>query len=76
MQQIRSLTLLNPTRLSEEGIDVYGMFQEGKGLKEYLHGPMNAGTKLKVELRTGDIGLRERSRRLRKVDDERRLVQM
>ncbi|CAN0558423.1 unnamed protein product, partial [Ectocarpus sp. 12 AP-2014] len=31
---------------------------------------MDAGTKLKVKLRTGDIGLRERSRRLRKVDDE------
>ncbi|CAB1109326.1 unnamed protein product [Ectocarpus sp. CCAP 1310/34] len=36
----------------------------------YLHGPMDAGTTLKVKFRTGDIGLRERSRRLHKADDE------
>ncbi|CAB1117562.1 unnamed protein product [Ectocarpus sp. CCAP 1310/34] len=40
------------------------------GFKEYLHGPMDAGTKLKVEFRTGDIGLGERRRRFRNVDDE------
>ena len=31
---------------------------------------MDAGTKLKVKFRTGDIGLRERRRRHRTVDDE------
>ncbi|CAB1097058.1 unnamed protein product [Ectocarpus sp. CCAP 1310/34] len=38
--------------------------------KDYLHGPMDAGTKLKVKFRTGDIGLRERRRRHRTVDEE------
>ncbi|CAB1099598.1 unnamed protein product [Ectocarpus sp. CCAP 1310/34] len=43
---------------------------ETEGFKEYLHGPMDAGTKLKVKFRTGDIGLRERRRRHRTVDNE------
>lgn len=49
---------------------MYGMLKEGIGFKDYLHGPMDAGTKLKVKFRTGDIGLRERRRRHRTVDDE------
>ena len=31
---------------------------------------MDAGTKLKVKFMTGDIGLRERRRRFRKIDEE------
>ena len=31
---------------------------------------LDEGTKLKAKFRTGDIGLRERRRRFRKVDDE------
>ncbi|CAB1103263.1 unnamed protein product [Ectocarpus sp. CCAP 1310/34] len=54
----------------KEGLEVYGMLKEGIGFKDYLHGPMDAGTKLKVKFRTGDIGLRERRRRHRKVDEE------
>ena len=54
----------------KEGLEVYGMLKEGIGFKEYLHGPMDAGTKLKVKFRTGDIGLRERRRRYRKIDEE------
>ncbi|CAB1113177.1 unnamed protein product [Ectocarpus sp. CCAP 1310/34] len=54
----------------KEGLEVYGMLKEGIGFKDYLHGPMDAGTKLKVKFRTGDIGLRERRRRHRTVDDE------
>ncbi|CAB1104539.1 unnamed protein product [Ectocarpus sp. CCAP 1310/34] len=46
------------------------MLKEGIGFKDYLHGPMDAGTKLKVKFRTGDIGLRERRRRHRTVDEE------
>ncbi|CAB1097466.1 unnamed protein product [Ectocarpus sp. CCAP 1310/34] len=41
----------------KEGLEVYGMLKEGIGFKDYLHGPMDAGTKLKVKFRTGDIGL-------------------
>ncbi|CAB1101967.1 unnamed protein product [Ectocarpus sp. CCAP 1310/34] len=47
-------------------LDVYGILNEGMGLKEYLHSWMQ----LKVEFRTGDIGLRESRRRFGKVDDE------
>ncbi|CAB1119660.1 unnamed protein product [Ectocarpus sp. CCAP 1310/34] len=54
----------------KEGLEVYGMLKEGIGFKDYLHGPMDAGTKLKVKFRTGDIGLRERRRRHRTVGDE------
>ncbi|CAB1103133.1 unnamed protein product [Ectocarpus sp. CCAP 1310/34] len=54
----------------KEGLEVYGMLKEGIGFKDYLHGPMDAGTKLKVKFRTGDIGLRERRRRHRTVDEE------
>ncbi|CAB1105642.1 unnamed protein product [Ectocarpus sp. CCAP 1310/34] len=54
----------------KEGLEVYGMLKEGIGFKDYLHGPMDAETKLKVEFRTGDIGLRERRRRHRTVDEE------
>ncbi|CAB1115488.1 unnamed protein product [Ectocarpus sp. CCAP 1310/34] len=54
----------------KEGLQVYGMLKEGIGFKDYLHGPMDAGTKLKVKFRTGDIGLRERRRRHRTVDEE------
>ena len=54
----------------KKGLEVYGMLKEGIGFKEYLHGPMDAGTKLKVKFRTGDIGLRERGRRYRTVADE------
>ncbi|CAB1105049.1 unnamed protein product [Ectocarpus sp. CCAP 1310/34] len=54
----------------KEGLEVYGMLKEGIGFKDYLHGPMDAGTMLKVKFRTGDIGLRERRRRHRTVDDE------
>ncbi|CAB1120939.1 unnamed protein product [Ectocarpus sp. CCAP 1310/34] len=53
-----------------DGLEVYGMLKEGIGFKDYLHGPMDAGTKLKVKFRTGDIGLRERRRRHRTVDEE------
>ena len=52
------------------GLGLYGLLKEGRGFKEYLHGPIDAGTKLKVKLRTGDIGLRERGRRYRAVVDE------
>ncbi|CAM9449426.1 unnamed protein product [Ectocarpus fasciculatus] len=45
------------------GLGLYGLLEEGMRFKEYLHGPMDAGTKLKVEFRTGDTGLRERRRR-------------
>ena len=45
------------------GLGFYGLLKEGRGFKEYLHGPMDTGTKLKVKFRTGDIGLRERGRR-------------
>ncbi|CAB1111176.1 unnamed protein product [Ectocarpus sp. CCAP 1310/34] len=31
----------------KEGLEVYGMLKEGIGFKDYLHGPMDAGTKLK-----------------------------
>ena len=55
---------------AKPGLDLYGLLQEGRGFKEYLHGPMDAGTKLKVKFRTGDIGLRERGRRYRTVADE------
>ncbi|CAB1115356.1 unnamed protein product [Ectocarpus sp. CCAP 1310/34] len=41
-----------------------------RGFKDYLHGPMGAGTKLKVKFRTGDISLRERRRRHKTVDEE------
>lgn len=34
-----------------------------------LHGPMDARTKLKVKFRSRDIDLRERRRRLKKVDE-------
>ncbi|CAB1101351.1 unnamed protein product [Ectocarpus sp. CCAP 1310/34] len=44
----------------KEGLGVYGMLKEGIGFKDFLHGPMDAGTTLKVKFRTGDIGLRER----------------
>ncbi|CAB1097155.1 unnamed protein product [Ectocarpus sp. CCAP 1310/34] len=54
----------------KEGLEVYGMLKEGIGFKDYLHGPMDAGTKLKVKFRTGDIGLRERRRRHGTVDEE------
>ncbi|CAB1109066.1 unnamed protein product [Ectocarpus sp. CCAP 1310/34] len=54
----------------KEGLEVYGMLKEGIGFKDYLHGPMDAGTKLKVKFRTGDMGLRERRRRHRTVVDE------
>ncbi|CAB1099471.1 ABC [Ectocarpus sp. CCAP 1310/34] len=54
----------------KEGLEVYGMLKEGIGFKDYLHGPMDARTKLNVEFRTGDIGLRERRRRHRTVDEE------
>ena len=40
------------------GLGLYGLLKEGMGFKEYLHGPLDAGTKLKVKFRTGDIGLR------------------
>ncbi|CAB1108396.1 unnamed protein product [Ectocarpus sp. CCAP 1310/34] len=54
----------------KEGLEVYEMLKEGIGFKDYLHGPMDAGTKLKVKFRTGDISLRDRRRRHRTVDDE------
>ncbi|CAB1110562.1 unnamed protein product [Ectocarpus sp. CCAP 1310/34] len=47
----------------KEAIEVYGMLKEGIGFKQYLHGPMDAGTELKVKFRTVDIDLRERRRR-------------
>ncbi|CAB1118438.1 unnamed protein product [Ectocarpus sp. CCAP 1310/34] len=65
----RRYLLLVP-RENKEGLEVYGMLKEGIGFKDYLHGPMDAGTKLKVKFRTGDIGLRERRGRHRTVDDE------
>ena len=52
------------------GLGLYGLLKEGMGFKEYLHGPLDAGTKLKVKFRTGDIGLRERGQRYRTVVDE------
>ena len=52
------------------GLGLYGLLQEGMGFKEYLHGPMDVGTKLKVKFRTWDIGLQERGRRCRTVVDE------
>ncbi|CAB1109836.1 unnamed protein product [Ectocarpus sp. CCAP 1310/34] len=54
----------------KEGLQVSGMLEEGIRFKDYLHGLMDAGTKLKVKFRTGDIGLRERRRRHRTVDEE------
>ncbi|CAB1100297.1 unnamed protein product [Ectocarpus sp. CCAP 1310/34] len=54
----------------KECLGVYGMLKEGIGLKDYLQGPMDAGTKLKVEFRARDEGLPERRRRHRTVDDE------
>lgn len=54
----------------KEGLKVYGMINERIGFKEYLDGPMDEGTKLKVKFGTGDIALEERRRRFRKVDDE------
>ncbi|CAB1102180.1 unnamed protein product [Ectocarpus sp. CCAP 1310/34] len=54
----------------KEGLEVYGMLTEEIGFKDYLRGPMDAGTKLKVKFRTGDMGLGERQRRHRTVDDE------
>ncbi|CAB1096931.1 unnamed protein product [Ectocarpus sp. CCAP 1310/34] len=54
----------------KEGLEVYGMLKEGIGFKDYLHGPMDAGTKLKVKFRTEDTSLRERRRRHRTVDEE------
>jgi len=54
----------------KEGLEVYGMINERIGFKEYLHGPMDEGTKLKVKFRTGDIDLQERRRRFRKVDED------
>ncbi|CAB1104917.1 unnamed protein product [Ectocarpus sp. CCAP 1310/34] len=39
----------------KEGLEVYGMLKEGKGFKDYLHGPRDAGTKPKVRFRTGDM---------------------
>lgn len=51
-------------------LEVCGRLNEGIGFKEYLHGPMDEGTKLKVKFRTGDIDLQERRRRFRKVDED------
>ncbi|CAB1105071.1 unnamed protein product [Ectocarpus sp. CCAP 1310/34] len=51
------------------GLEVYGMLKEGIGFRDYLHGPMDAGTKLEVKFRTGDTGLRERRRRHTTVDN-------
>ncbi|CAB1106138.1 unnamed protein product [Ectocarpus sp. CCAP 1310/34] len=33
----------------QEGLEVHGMLKEGTGFKDYLHGPIDAGTKLKVK---------------------------
>ncbi|CAM9276834.1 unnamed protein product, partial [Ectocarpus sp. 4 AP-2014] len=41
----------------KKGLEVYGMSKEGKGFKDYLHGPMDEETKLKVKFRTGVIDL-------------------
>ncbi|CAB1107901.1 unnamed protein product [Ectocarpus sp. CCAP 1310/34] len=54
----------------KEGLEVYEMLKKGIGFKDYLYGPMDAETKPKVKFRTTDIGLRERRRRHRTVDDE------
>ncbi|CAB1105103.1 unnamed protein product [Ectocarpus sp. CCAP 1310/34] len=54
----------------KEGLEVYGMLKEGIGFKDYQHGPMDAGTKLKVKFRTGDIALRERRRGHRTVEND------
>ncbi|CAB1105337.1 unnamed protein product [Ectocarpus sp. CCAP 1310/34] len=63
-QNIRNVTK------DKEGIEVYRMLKKRIGFKEYLHGPVDTGTKLKVEFRTGDIDIRERRRRYGKADDE------
>lgn len=49
---------------------MYGRLNEGIGFKEYLHGPMDEETKLKVKFRTGDIDIQERRRRFRKVGED------
>lgn len=54
----------------KEVLEVYGRLNEGIGFKEYLDGPLDEGTRIKVKFRTGDIDLRERRRRFRKLDDE------
>ena len=56
------------------GLVLYGLLEEGMGFKEYLHGPMDAGTKLKVKFRTGDIALRQRGRRYRTLVDEHDVI--
>ena len=54
----------------QEVLEVYGLLGEGIGLKKYLHGPMDAATKLKFKFRAGDVDLKERSRRFRTVAQE------
>lgn len=46
------------------------MLDEAIGLEGYLHGPMDAGTRLKVNFRTEHLGLRERGKRFREVDQD------
>lgn len=42
----------------------------GIGLKGYLCEPLAAGTQFTVEVRTGDLDVKERGKRFRKVDKD------
>ena len=51
-------------KVNEEAhLELYGGLKEGKGMKRYLHGPMDYAKSLKLRFRVGDLDLPERRNR-------------
>ena len=63
MIEIREKGALRCKVDKEEHLKIYGGLKEGIGMKEYLHGPLDAAKNLKLRFRVGDLDLPERRKR-------------
>ena len=72
MIEIREKGALRCKVDKEEHLKIYGGLKEGIGMKEYLHGPLDAAKNLKLRFRVGDLDLPERRKRYtsKRVEEE------